>query len=204
MVVPTGILFLASVSPCLDITQEIKIDHDNVRDLFSRFKQSTDAKDETLIANTLIREMSVHGNAGEVSVYNDYSPLGLDDAVKHNKGEHATVKKLVRKAEHAPASMKNYDVILAEAAEAFLQHASEGEAEQFPKLLEKSLVPAQEIARAFIRARGSVPTRPHPLSPQTGGLFQKAMGMHGRAQDKVVESLRGRGYVGLGFKHPEV
>ncbi len=27
--------------------------------------------------------------------------------------------------------------------------------------------------------------RPHPLAPQTGGMVQKAMGMHGRVQDKV-------------------
>lgn len=43
----------------------------------------------------------------------------------------------------------------------------------------------QQIARTFIKARGSVPLRPHPLAPQTGGPLQKAMGMHGRVQDKV-------------------
>lgn len=43
----------------------------------------------------------------------------------------------------------------------------------------------QKIARAFLKARQSVPKRPHPLAPQTGGVVQKAMGMHGRVQDTV-------------------
>ncbi len=44
---------------------------------------------------------------------------------------------------------------------------------------------AQKIARTFLKARLVVPLRPHPLAPQTGGVLQKAMGMHGKIQDKV-------------------
>ncbi len=44
---------------------------------------------------------------------------------------------------------------------------------------------AQKIARTFLKARRDVPLRPHPLAPQTGGMLQKAMGLHGKIQDKV-------------------
>ena len=47
----------------LDVTQEIKLDHDNVRDLFERFKSATDKDQRAMIANTLIREMAIHGDA---------------------------------------------------------------------------------------------------------------------------------------------
>ncbi len=54
---------MATHSGFLDVTEAIKLDHDNVRDLFSRYKEATELKEKTLIANTLIREMSVHGDA---------------------------------------------------------------------------------------------------------------------------------------------
>lgn len=73
----------------------------------------------------------------EVSVYNDYYKVGLEDTVEHNKHEHADVKKKIFKAEHAFTSSDNYDAVLAEAVNAFLEHAIEEETEQFPKLLAK-------------------------------------------------------------------
>lgn len=79
---PLAIRGLASASAgWLDVTKEIKIDHDNVRDLFDRcvcvlagtciafaqnkyrYKAATSLNDKKLIANTLIREMSIHGDA---------------------------------------------------------------------------------------------------------------------------------------------
>ena len=43
----------------------------------------------------------------------------------------------------------------------------------------------QNIARAFLKARTIVPTRPHPWAPQTGGVAQKAAGLQGAFHDKV-------------------
>lgn len=51
-----------------------------------RYKESTSIEDKRAIANTLIREMSIHGDAEEVTVYNDYTNLGLGKTVVHNKG----------------------------------------------------------------------------------------------------------------------
>lgn len=201
---PLAVRGLATTTSWLDVTQEIKKDHDNVRDLFDRYKAATDLHEKKLIANTLIREMSIHGDAEEVSVYNDYHGAGLEDTVRHNKEEHADVKKKIFKAEHAFASSDSYDGVLADAVEAFLAHAVEEETAQFPQLLEM-WTPEQndQIARAFLKAREAVPRRPHPLTPQTGGMLQKAMGMHGKVQDKIVEGVQGREYVDLKFKHPE-
>ena len=43
----------------------------------------------------------------------------------------------------------------------------------------------QKVARAFLKARTMVPTRPHPSAPQTGGMAQKVAGMPAAAQDKA-------------------
>ncbi|KAI0082151.1 hypothetical protein K474DRAFT_1681502 [Panus rudis PR-1116 ss-1] len=188
----------------LDVTREIKLDHDNVRDLFDRFKASSDLDEKKAIANTLIREMAVHSDAEEVSVYNHFKEFGLGDTADHNKEEHAEVKKLVYEADSARTSRADYDQILTRAVTAFLTHAEEEETEQFDKIL-KALTPEQndKLARDFIATRGKVPSRPHPSAPQTGGLAQKAAGLQGKVLDKVIETVEGRDFVPVKYSHPE-
>ncbi|KAI0333538.1 hypothetical protein GY45DRAFT_1344001 [Cubamyces sp. BRFM 1775] len=194
---------MATASNYLDVTHEIKIDHDNVRDLFERYKATTDLNQKTTIANTLIREMAIHGDAEEVSVYNDYSGLGLGDTAAHNKQEHADIKKLVYDADATRMTKPDYDAVLERAVTAFLTHAKEEEDEQLP-LIRQKLSPEEndKIARAFLKARTTVPTRPHPWAPQTGGIAQKAAGLQGAFHDKVVETVEGREFVDLKYQHP--
>ena len=65
----------------LEVTEQIRIDHDNVRDLFerylaftlvnvlscsppaTRYKLCTDHAEKAALANTLVRELAVHGDA---------------------------------------------------------------------------------------------------------------------------------------------
>lgn len=75
------------MSALLDVGTEIKIDHDNVRDLHSRYKAATDKAQKWAIANTLVREMAIHGDAEELSVYKEYPRFGLTADAEHNKGE---------------------------------------------------------------------------------------------------------------------
>jgi hypothetical protein len=95
---------MATAPRMLDVAEEIKLDHDNVRDLLERcgsfwcsvqlradalgfrFMSTTDKNKKGALANTLIREMAVHSDAEEVSVYNDYAAAGLGDVAAHNKG----------------------------------------------------------------------------------------------------------------------
>jgi hypothetical protein len=189
----------------LDVTREIKLDHDNVRDLFSRYKSATEAEQKKALANTLIREMAIHSDAEEISVYNEYPRLGLGDTAEHNKEEHAEVKKLVYEADTKSYESADYDLVLSRAVEAFITHAKEEEDEQFAKI-RTACSPEQsdELARAFLKARKTVPTRPHPSAPQTGGIAQKAAGMQGHFHDFVVEKLQGRRFVELQYSHPEL
>ncbi|CDO73569.1 hypothetical protein BN946_scf185014.g39 [Trametes cinnabarina] len=194
---------MATGGTYLDVTHEIKLDHDNVRDLFERYKAATDLNQKTIIANTLIREMAIHGDAEEISVYNDYSALGLADTAAHNKEEHAEIKKLVYDADATRVTKAEYDDVLQRAVTAFLTHAKEEEDEQHP-LIRQKLSPEDndKIARAFLKARTTVPTRPHPWAPQTGGIAQKAAGLQGALHDKVVETVEGRQFVDLKYQHP--
>lgn len=121
----------------LDVAHEIKVDHNNVRDLFQRYTAASDPADKTAIANTLIREMAIHGDAEEVSVYNEYSALSLGSTAVHNKEEHAEIKRLVYDADAARVDSPGYDGVLEKAVTAFLTHAKEEEDEQLPLIVSK-------------------------------------------------------------------
>ncbi|KAI0723945.1 hypothetical protein C8T65DRAFT_714859 [Cerioporus squamosus] len=187
----------------LDVTEEIKVDHVNVRNLFDRYERTSDRKLKGMIANTLVREMAI-------SVYNDYAAIGLGDAAAHNREAHREIearstqtKKLVYDADATRLTKAEYDSVLERAVTAFLTHAKEEEDEQHP-LIRQKLSPEEndKIARAFLKARTMVPTRPHPWAPQTGGIAQKAAGMQGAFHDKIVETVEGREFVDLKYQHP--
>ncbi|OSD03999.1 hypothetical protein PYCCODRAFT_1433904 [Trametes coccinea BRFM310] len=189
----------------LDVTREIKIDHDNVRDLFDRFKAATDLKEKAILANTLVREMAIHGDAEEISVYNDYSVLGLGDTAAHNKEEHAEIKRLVYAADTTSVDKPEFSSVIERAVTTFLTHAKEEEDDQHPIMRQKlSPEDSDKLARAFLKARTKVPTRPHPAAPQTGDMAQKAAGMQAHLHDKVVETVTGRDFADLRFKHPQI
>ncbi|KZT63666.1 hypothetical protein DAEQUDRAFT_770409 [Daedalea quercina L-15889] len=144
----------------LDVTREIKLDHDNVRELFQRYKTTTDAPTKKAIANTIIREITVHSDAEEASVYNDYATVGLGSVATHNKEEHAEVKRLVSAAGAHGFDKSGYDDVLTKAFTAFDTHAREEETDQHPTLRQKlSAEDSDRIARAFLRARTSVPQK---------------------------------------------
>ncbi|KAI0655929.1 hypothetical protein C8Q70DRAFT_922774 [Cubamyces menziesii] len=176
----------------LDVTKEIKIDHDNVRDLFDRFKAATDLKQKVILANTLVREMAIHGDAEEASVYNDYSVLGLGDTAAHNKEEHEEIKRLVLDAGKTSVDKPEYGTVIERAVTTFLTHAKEEEDEQHP-IMRARLSPenSDKLARTFLKARKVVPTR-----SQASSLAQKAAG--------AAEAVTGREFADLRFAHPEI
>lgn len=94
----------------------------------------------------------------EVSVYNDYSTLGLGDTAAHNKGkcdrhpqalsylitrvnhtseEHHEIKQLIHKADTTSVSSPEYDEVITKAVTTFLIHAKEEEDEQHPTIRQK-------------------------------------------------------------------
>ncbi|KAF9262557.1 hypothetical protein L218DRAFT_945111 [Marasmius fiardii PR-910] len=139
----------------LDIITEIKLDHEN-----------------GLIANTLVREMAMHSDAEEVSLYNEFAFVGMAEVAQDNKedSEHSEVKN-----------------------------------EQLPQIMSKLTREQSDVmAREFVGARMLVPTRPHPDAPQTGGIAQKAIGLHGRTYDKLAGSIAERSFVEVKYARPEL
>ncbi|TFY76954.1 hypothetical protein EWM64_g7058 [Hericium alpestre] len=189
----------------LDTATEIRIDHDNVRELFERYQSASSKDEKAVIANTLVREMAIHGDAEEISVYNELPRLGLGPTVEHNKEEHAEIKRLVYSADSTPTDSENYDEVVTHAVQTFIQHAEEEEIDQLPVIKKKvSEEDNDKMARSFLYARKVVPTRPHPMAPQTGGIAQKAAGLPAALHDKIVETINTRKFVDVKQQHPNV
>ncbi|EIW63044.1 uncharacterized protein TRAVEDRAFT_141682 [Trametes versicolor FP-101664 SS1] len=156
-------------STLLDVTKEIKLDHDNVRDLFDRFTAATDLTEKASLAHTLVREMAVHGDAEERSVYLDYSILGL--AADHNKEDHAEIERLVDAAGKTAVDKPEFAAVIARAVTTFLTHCKEEEDEQHPVMRQKlSPQDSDKLARAFLKARSKVSARSNASALQTASF----------------------------------
>ncbi|OCH92075.1 hypothetical protein OBBRIDRAFT_811824 [Obba rivulosa] len=173
-------------SSLLEVSREVKIDHDN--------------NDKVATANTLIREMIIHGDAEHVA-FRFYTAHGLGDAAEHNKEEHAEVSRLVYEADSISPSKREFDQIISRAVTAFFTLTDEEEEEQLPKL-RSDLSPEQndKLARDFLKARNMAPSRAR--------RGQKAGAAQGKLQDKLAEvgwMIVGRTLlVDPKYNHPEI
>ncbi|KAI0748554.1 hypothetical protein C8Q80DRAFT_1054515, partial [Daedaleopsis nitida] len=114
----------------------IKTDHDNVRDLFQKFKGANDT-DKVAIGNTILREMSVHGDAEDASLYKSFEQNGLGKVAETDRKDHEDIKALIKQADKAQAGSADYVDLLKRAVEEFLEHSQKEENDQLTKFTDK-------------------------------------------------------------------
>ncbi|GJJ08792.1 hypothetical protein Clacol_003011 [Clathrus columnatus] len=137
------------------------------------------------IANTLIREMAIHGDAEEISYYNFLEKHEKSDVVKHNKEKHHEINVLVYDADTTTAG-PDFDQKLAKAFNAFDTHAKKEEETILPEMFQKMQPEENDAeARVFLKA------------PQSGGMMQKVASAQAATHDAIVNKLRGADFVSL-------
>lgn len=62
--------------------------HDNVRDLLERYQTASNLEEKKPIASTLVREMAIHSDAEEVSVYNLFLAKNMVTEAEKDKGQY--------------------------------------------------------------------------------------------------------------------
>ncbi|KAL7416331.1 hypothetical protein BDY24DRAFT_438850 [Mrakia frigida] len=197
---------MATATP-LEICHEIKIDHTNVKDLFARFQACTseDERQRLAIINTLVREIVIHLEAVEVTLYKTFRSKGMSsEALEGDQKTHARIVTLVANVE-SPRTLDPiaYDSMVSEAVEAFLDHAREEERVRLPQL---ELFITQEentkLTQDFLKARTTVPVRPLPHASHSGGSAEKVAFAAGKVRDALLETISGkREYVEVAQKH---
>ncbi|KAG9307458.1 hypothetical protein G9A89_017288 [Geosiphon pyriformis] len=151
-----------------DVFSQLKEDHQIVRDLYQRYLKESSDEERQKIANTIIREVSVHSTTEEIVLYPAFEealPDGKQFA-DHSRKEHLDIKKNLYDLDGMKVTDSGYKEKLGATMEEFDKHAKEEEEEKFPQFRKAvSEEKLQELGKKWINTRPLVPTRPHPSAP---------------------------------------
>lgn len=176
-----------------DALQLLSKDHQKVEDLFSRFSTSTDPQERTEIVHEVIHELAVHGEVEELVFYprlREAVPEG-DDLAEESIHEHVEMKETLNALDSMTAGDEGFDERMGELVSEVRHHVQEEENEIFPKIRAAvSEEDLREMGERMQRAKGMVPTRPHPQAPTSPGA-KMAAGAPVALVDRIRDAVRG-------------
>ncbi|TCD68274.1 hypothetical protein EIP91_011240 [Steccherinum ochraceum] len=196
----------------MDITRELKIDHDNIRDLLKRYKACDDPGQRKAIANTLIREMVIHGDAQEETLKKHFASTEIEGTFATSEGKspaaqnHAQVRETLQKSELEKPTEGQFDEVFKRLATIFVEHADEREKNLFPKIRELlSPEDNNKLAREFLRARIAVAPRALPrVYDSTNCMPEPPTNLQGKTKvhlDKEIKTIGTRKFVDMKYSH---
>jgi hemerythrin superfamily protein len=174
----------------------LKNDHKTVEDLFKRFEKlgPRAVKSKQDVMERIIRELSIHAAIEEMLFYpavrDAAEQADVDDMVLESLEEHHIVKWVLSELEKMPADHERFDAKATVLIENVRHHVKEEEKDLFPqvqKLLDKAAL--DDLGDAMTRTKKTVPTRPHPRSPDEppGNLVA---GAGAAVLDKAIDAGR--------------
>jgi hemerythrin superfamily protein len=161
----------------MDAITLLKNDHKTVEDLFKRFEKlgPRAVKSKEDVVARIIRELSVHAAIEEMLFYPAIRQAvddgngdidDIDDMVLESLEEHHIVKWVLSELDGMSAENERFDAKVTVLMENVRHHVEEEEGDLFPKV--QKLLGKQRLAElgdAMAKAKKSVPTHPHPRSP---------------------------------------
>jgi hemerythrin superfamily protein len=150
----------------------LKNDHKTVEDLFKRFEKlgPRAVKTKQDVVERIIRELSIHASIEEMIFYPAIRAAveegDVKDMVLESLEEHHIVKWVLSELEGMSAEHERFDAKVTVLTENVRHHVEEEEKDLFPKvnkLLGKERL--DELGDAMAKAKKTVPTHPHPRSP---------------------------------------
>lgn len=166
LVVPPG--YLAAMNA---ITL-LKNDHKTVEDLFTRFEKlgPRAVKSKRDIADRIVRELSIHAAIEEMAFYpaiREAVDKGeMEEMVLESLEEHHIVKWVLSEIDGMDPAHERFDAKVTVLMENVRHHVKEEEKDLFPKVSKMfSRDMLEELGDAMARLKKTVPTHPHPRSP---------------------------------------
>ena len=154
----------------MDVIDLLTNDHAEVNGLFARFKQASKPDTKRELANEIVHGLSVHAAVEETFVY----PLmrakleNGSEKADHAIAEHAEAKRLLAEIEKLDPDKSDFDKTMEKVTESVRHHVAEEEGELFPELRSNTSPDMREkLGTVVEKAKGLVPTHPHPLVPGT-------------------------------------
>jgi len=151
-----------------NVIEIIKEEHRLVDTLYERYQSSHDVKEKQGIAYNIIKLLSIHGAAEEMSLYpyiKTRVPNG-ESIINHALNEHQQMKQDLYALDQLEFGAAGYDTKLAKAIQDTKHHVKEEESTVLPAL-EKNCSPdeIQKMTQQFISSKSMAPSRPHPDAP---------------------------------------
>jgi hemerythrin superfamily protein len=155
----------------------LKNDHKTVEDLFKRFEKlgPRAVKTKRDVADRIVRELSIHAAIEEMVFYpaireavekDDVDARNLADGVLESLEEHHIVKWVLSEIDGMDPAHERFDAKVTVLMENVRHHVEEEEKELFPKVSKIfSRAMLDELGDAMTRLKKTVPTHPHPRSP---------------------------------------
>jgi len=155
----------------------LKNDHKTVEDLFQRFEKlgPRAVKSKEDVVARIIRELSVHAAIEEMVFYpairqavddGEIEAPNIKDGVLESLEEHHIVKWVLSELEGMSAEHERFDAKVTVLMENVRHHVEEEENDLFPKVSKLLGKPRlDELGDAMAEAKKTVPTHPHPRSP---------------------------------------
>ncbi|MBK7864757.1 MAG: hemerythrin domain-containing protein [Archangiaceae bacterium] len=166
----------------MDAIKLLKQDHQDVEALFKRFEKSGDEAYQThqRIGEQVIKLLSIHAAIEEEFLYPAARELSEDtqDMVLEALEEHHVAKAVLAELEKMSAEDERYCAKLTVLMENIRHHVKEEEGELFPQLRKlMSNAQLEALGAAMKQAKGSAPTRPHPMAPDSppGNIISGAL-----------------------------
>jgi hemerythrin superfamily protein len=150
----------------------LKNDHKTVEDLFQRFEKlgPRAVKSKQDVVARIIRELSVHAAIEEMVFYPAIRQAvdngETEDMVLESLEEHHIVKWVLSELDGMSAEHERFEAKVTVLMENVRHHVEEEEDDLFPqvsKVLGKPRL--DELGDAMAKAKKTVPTHPHPRSP---------------------------------------
>jgi hemerythrin superfamily protein len=150
----------------------LKDDHKTVEDLFKRFQKlgPRAVKSKQDLVERIIRELSIHAAIEEMLFYPAIREAAEDaelgDTVLESLEEHHIVKWVLSELDGMSPEHERFDAKMTVLIENVRHHVEEEEQELFPQV--KELFDRRrldELGEAMAKAKKTVPTHPHPRSP---------------------------------------
>ncbi|CAG8596303.1 10615_t:CDS:2 [Ambispora gerdemannii] len=151
-----------------DVFTQVKEDHSIIKQLYEQFKNEKDEHERQKIANTIVREVSIHSATEEIVLYPAFEQFMENGKsfADHARKEHLGIKNIMYELDGMKTSDAGYVPKLDSAMEEFIKHSKEEEEENIPKLQNRiSQEQIQELGQNWHNTRPMVPTHPHPAAP---------------------------------------
>src|SRR3954469_5394381 len=175
----------------------LKDDHRTVAQLFTRFEQAGDEAYEAKrqIVERIIHELSIHAAIEELAFYPAVrrEVKGAQDMALESLEEHHIVKWQLSELEGMDPHAERFDAKVTVLIENVRHHVEEEEGEMFPKVRDQmSRATLDELGDRLAAAKKTVPSRPHPRTPDTPPanlIAGAAAGLVDKATDVVKSAV---------------